>query len=157
MKRIAIGLMIIMSIALVTASGAFTSLSTDRLAEINVASDSNALLALAPCTGQGSNGNYFVDNDGDGAYELRITTDNGVNIDTTLVINDIFSISNNSTRAITVTLTDNGTYADRTNFGSLENGVELGVGESVNVSLTINTSGLAADVNLIDSITINAE
>ncbi|HOP08922.1 MAG TPA: hypothetical protein PK718_05165 [Candidatus Methanofastidiosa archaeon] len=157
MKRIILALLIIMSIAFVSASGAFTSLSTDRIAEINVASDSDALLALAPCTGSGDNGNYFVDTDGDGAYELRITTENGVNVDTDLTIKNIFTISNNSTRSITVTLTDNGTYSDRTDFGAVENGVLLNIGESLTVSLTINTDGLAAGVTLIDSITINAQ
>lgn len=158
MRKLVLILMIIVSIAFVSTSGAYTNMTMDRSAEINVVNDSNALLALSPCTGEGNNGSYFVDMNGDGAYELRITSVSyGLNVNSDIVINNIFTISNNSTRTVTVTLTDNGTYPNKTNFGSIENGIQLEVGQSVDVSMTIDTEGIGVGVSLIDSITIHAE
>jgi len=158
MKKAVIMLLIAVSIILISTSGAYTSLSADRTAEISVVSDGNALLALAPCTGTGTNGQYFVDTDSDGAYELRITNEStGLNINSNIDINNIFTITNNNTRSMTVTLTDNGTYPNLTDFGAIERGIVLDVGQSTTVSLSINTNGLEDGISLIDSLTLNAQ
>ena len=104
------------------------------------------------------NGAYFVDSDGDGAYELRISdAQNGLNVDAIIVFEDIFTITNNGTRGVTVTLQDIGAYDDKTDFGDLESGIVLASGQSTTVSLSIDTYGLSMNDSLIDSIKITAQ
>lgn len=156
MRKILLAFLILPLILGITATGAFTSVSADRVAKITVADDTNALLALTPYNGP--NGAYFVDTNNDGAYELRVgNAATGLNVDSTIIIENIFTITNNGTQTVTVTLTDIGAYNDRTDFGAVENGVSLGVGQSVVVSLRINTNGLKEGTDLLDSILIKAE
>lgn len=137
------------------ASGAFTSVSAVRAAEVSVAGDANALLSLTPS--QGANGAYFVDKDNDGAYELDISSGNtGINVDASIIIRDVFEITNNGTQSVTVSIAGNGAHSDRVSFGALDSGVTLSVGQSVSVDVTLDTYGLEKGDDLLDSITIEA-
>jgi hypothetical protein len=143
-------------IALVcVASGAFTSVSAVRAAEVAVAGDSNALLSLSPAAG--ANGAYFVDTDNDGAYELDISAGGiGLNVDATIILRDVFTITNNGTQTVTVSITGNGDHSDKVSFGTLDGTVSLAVGQSVSVTVSIDTFGLEEGDDLLDTITIEA-
>lgn len=156
MKKLVALLAIIAAMLAVTASGAFTSITAERDATISVSGDGEALLVLAPTATV--NGAYFVDSDGDGAYELRISdAQNGLNVDAIIVFEDIFTITNNGTRGVTVTLQDIGAHEDKTDFGDLESGIVLAPGQSTTVSLSIDTYGLSMNDSLIDTIKITAQ
>lgn len=156
MKKTVALLTIIVALLAITASGAFTSITAERDASISVSSDDGALLSLAPTSGP--NGAYFVDSDGNGAYELRISDAGiGLNIDATTVFEDIFTITNNGTQAVTVTLDDIGAHDDKTDFGDVEDGIVLTPGQSTVVSLSVDTNGLSMNDTLIDSIQITAQ
>ena len=148
---LAIGLIALVCVA----SGAFTSVSAVRAAEVTVAGDQNALLTISPSTGP--NGAYFVDTDNDGAYELDISSQGaGLNVDASIVLRDVFTITNNGTQTVTVQITGNGAHTDKVSFGEIESGLSLAVGQSVSVTVTIDTMGLEEGDYLLDTITIEA-
>ena len=148
---LAIGLIALVCVA----SGAFTSVSAVRAAEVTVAGDQNALLSISPSTGP--NGAYFVDTDNDGAYELDISSQGaGLNVDASIVLRDVFTITNNGTQTVTVQITGNGAHTDKVSFGEIESGLSLAVGQSVSVTVTIDTMGLEEGDDLLDTITIEA-
>jgi FlaG/FlaF family flagellin (archaellin) len=86
----------ILAAAMVTlATGAFTSVSADREAHISVTGDASALLGLeahAP----------YASYDDDGA--LKIELSHGVNVEAETNLGKVFSITNNGTQQVTVTI-----------------------------------------------------
>ena len=155
-KLLIVPIILVIAVVAVQASGAFTSVAAERNATIDVAGDDSALLALTPSNGP--NGAYFTDSDSNGAYELAVTRAGaGLNVDATIVIDDIFTITNNGTRAVTVTIQKTGDKAARADFGNIESGVALGAGDSVSVGLTLDTHGLVDGDSVLTSITIVAE
>ena len=157
MKKILLPLLALGLAALIcVATGAFTSVSAVRAAEVNVVGDRNALLTLTPYNGP--NGAYFVDGNGDGAYELALSSDHrGINVNATIVLHDVFTITNNGTQQVRVTITGIGDHTSNISFGSLDTGMTLGVGQSVTVSVRIDTHGLTDGDRILDSIIISAE
>ena len=155
MKKYVVLVLVLMLPVLFVASGAFTSTSAQRQAEISLAGDLSALLSLAPS--EGPNGTYFVDSDGDGAYELDIMAImEGVNTNAITVLEDVFSITNNGTQTVTVAIEAVGDHPEALTFGDLMDGIELGVGSSTPVSIVIDTYGLPAGENILRSLIISA-
>lgn len=154
-KLLILPIALIVALLVVQASGAFTSVNASRDASVSVVSDTSALLALTPYNGP--NGAYFVDSNNDGIYELRISNGTtGLNADATIVIDDIFTITNNGTRQITLTLQKTGAHTSNADFGTIEGGVTLGTGESYTVGIEIDTNGLSDGTSLLSSITLVA-
>jgi hypothetical protein len=93
--------------AAVTGTGAFTRFSGNRAFSINVASDSNALLAIEP--EDTANGNYAI-KEGDGTLSFDISSNNrnlgqdpgGVNNDGYTIFRDVFTITNQGTQPVYV-------------------------------------------------------
>jgi len=152
------GILVVALIAIST--GAFTSVTATRNATIMVAGDASALLALAPCTGP--NGAY-VDYDNDGALfldfaNLSNTKLKGVNVDAYTYVYDVFSITNNGTQQVYVTLSKEGTNSDRMAFSINETyGVLLDIGERYDVAFKMDTHGLTDGDNILSSITLTAK
>jgi hypothetical protein len=150
MKKYVVLVLMLMLPVLFVASGAFTSTSAQRQAEISLAGDLSALLSVAPS--EGPNGTYFVDSDGDGAYELDIMAImEGVNTNAITVLEEVFSITNNGTQTVTVAIEAVGDHPEALTFGDLMEGIELGVGSSTPVSIVIDTYGLPARENILRS------
>ena len=149
-------LIAVLAIAVVAVStGAFSSVTADRVAEINVAGDASALLAMSPYGGP--NGQY-AKYDSDGALYLDLTslTAAGVNVDAKTRFDNVFTITNNGTQTVTVTL-DKGTILNGTmDFFEIEDGVVLDVGESYVVSLLVDTTGLKDQDTVLSTFTITA-
>lgn len=163
-------LAIFAAIGLITATGAFTTVTAERTATVSTAGDGSALLALNPVNDDYSR----IDG---GTLEISIdgtfgnsNTGSGVNLNALTEINDVFSITNQGTQEVEVWITTNGSNANTVTFlnGSANgNGVvidsqssahTLGVGNSVNVSMSIDTrnTGIGENEELINGITIHA-
>lgn len=165
------------AIGLVTASGAFTTVTATRTATADVAGDSAALLAMEPADSQNGNGGAS-DTNSDGYAQLSSgtlainlagfnsnsgsPTAQGVNLNATTDIQQVFVITNQGSQQVNVSISDsdgsgddqyitfyNATHAphdaDRTTEEGLEGGnVTLDSGDSVVVSLYIQTPGQTA-------------
>lgn len=153
-------------------SGAFTSIEAERVAVIDVAGDAAALLTLSPASGP--NGAYASYNEA-GALCINIGTSkaNGVNVNAHTVISDVFTITNNGTQLIYITVykdnpnashvdfADSGTYGDMDLYDSVTNHtytfpLRLKPGQSSTISLLIDTVGMTEDDVLLESITFYA-
>lgn len=154
------------AIGLITASGAFTTVTAERTANIETSGDSSALLALE-ANQSSPNGNYVSDDD------LTITFQNdsesaGLNRNATSTFDHMFNVTNNGEQTVTVTITDN---AEDTNLGtegsfiiyeggdtssSLESsGVTLDPGETMSVGIQVDTSNLDDPSTTSFDVTIN--
>jgi hypothetical protein len=155
-KKIIPVLAVIAAALIAISSGAFTSITAERTAEIYVAGDASALLTLAPF--EGPNGAY-TDYDEDGALYLSFEdlAAIGVNVDAITTFTNVFTITNNGSQVVTVTLDKSGDNAGSVNFGEVESGVELDVGETYTVSFAIDSYGLSEGANILSSITLTAE
>ncbi len=165
LRRLAI---VLVAIGLVTsavyATGAFSSLSTSRDANVHVAGDKAGYLGLAP----GENGEYTTYQNGklqlqlNGALEGKdAPTGGGVNRDARTELTDVFTITNQGAQSVGVWLEDTDDYIafERASGGSLEgqgNAVELAPGDTVHVGLTIDTTETDAD-QLDTQLIINAD
>lgn len=161
-----LGLIAFVAIATL-ASGAFTSVQAQRVAEINVVKDDVALLALSPC--DGPNGAYAGYADSGALYIDLTGFADGVNTNAVTAIEDVFTITNNGTQTIRVDLEWTGDNPDAVAFdvalassmwGKFCSWIELDVGETAVVSIWINTGLWSDDVsqgqNLINGITLTA-
>ena len=166
-KIIPVAAVIIIAAIVLLSTGAFTSVTAERTAVINVAGDSSALVGLAACTGDGNNGGYVSTNNG--AIEIDLTTiaDGGVNVNAVTILDNVFSITNNGTQDISVTIVGSyegvgdghpnavSIYFDGTSTATT---ATINTATAKNVSLKIDTTGdtFAKGDHLIDTITITA-
>ncbi|MFB6228384.1 MAG: hypothetical protein ABEH88_07435 [Halobacteriales archaeon] len=132
-------LAVFIAIALVAATGAFTSVEAERTVSVNVSDDSDALLQLE-ANGSSPNGAYATTDGG----QLVIDLDNpsgvdgaGLNDNATTEIFHIVNVTNQGTQSV-------GLSADVSNSNS-----------DVKVTLVGNHSTPTQDVNLTGSGTIN--
>lgn len=156
------------AIALVTASGAFTSTSVDRQMNVTVSNDSNALLGLAPNSSSQNGGYASFSND-------KIAVDigsNGANLDADTHINHVLNLTNNgnseiyiwvefpgATNATAVTLWS-GTVNGGTQIPETDSqDVVVSVGETISISIQIDTRGTSdtAGTTLVDTVRIHAQ
>ncbi len=156
--------------ALLTGTGAFTSVSADRNVAVSVAGDTSAFLQLQSCPGS-PNGEYAQINNG--KLELDLTDDNptsgdgtGVNADATTVFDNVFEIANQGTQPVGVWLnvdpadTENGDPAielyrngDQSNvIIGQSNAYCLGVGDSICVGFVIRTQRISNGEDLFASM-----
>ncbi len=149
-------LLAVLAIALVAVStGAFTSVTADRVAEINVAGDASALLSMKPY--DGLNGQYAHYNSNGALYlDLATLTAAGVNVDAETRFDNVFTITNNGTQTITVALEKGEILGGTIDFFDIEDGVTLNVGESYVVSILVNTYGLKHQDTMLSTVTITA-
>lgn len=154
--------------AIVTGTGAFTSVEANRDLSVQVADDSSALLRMA-AAGEG-NDEYITTNGGELGIDL--TSDNptneggeGVNADATTVIADLFEIQNQGTQEIDVEVTPlsfidaDGSdtllvlVVPQTSFPS----ATLGVGDTETYSLVVDTFPGGSNLEVDDTITVTGE
>jgi hypothetical protein len=154
--------------AVVTGTGAFTSVEANRDLSVQVADDSSALLRMA-AAGEG-NDEYITTNGGELGIDL--TSDNptneggeGVNADATTVIADLFEIQNQGTQEIDVEVTPL-SFVDSSNTNSLIvlvvpqtsfPTVTLGVGGTETYSLVVGTFPGGSNFEIDNNITVSAE
>jgi hypothetical protein len=163
------------AIGLVTASGAFTTVQADRTAEVNVAGDAGALVAIEPHTS--NNGDAYAENES-GQVELSLIGefDNdqdpaGINQDALTNVNFVINITNQGSQTANVSIERTGTNAGVLGFvnGTADSGTNMtapagnsntiGPGETIEVSITIDTrdSSLGTGAEILNEVTIVAE
>ena len=149
-------------------TGAFTSVSANRDIAVEVADDSSAYLRLEG-TG-GANSEYVTDDGNGGTLSIDLSPSNatsaggeGVNPNAVTEIDNLFDVENQGTQDVTVSIDksgDNpGAVSFETDAGSLEDGIDLGTGESATVGLVVDTTDdkISASDELLDSVTFNAD
>jgi hypothetical protein len=128
----------------------------ERSAQIDVTGDASALLSMVPF--DGPNGDYVKEDENGALYlDFSEVAAGGVNLDAVTVIRDICVITNNGTRSVTLTLTKEGDNIDAVDFGDVEDGVMLHVGQSYVFSFTITSHGLSKDDNILRKVHLIAE
>lgn len=154
--------------ALITGTGAFSLAAADRSASINVAGDDGALLQLTPYSGPDGNGDIADITNG----QLQISN---LNVQSNTDFANVFNVSNHGTQTVAVWIVDEGDHPESVTFynpefggaSSMDSGVEsvegqenavaLDVGESLVVSLQVDTTGFGQNVALIDTMIIYAD
>ncbi|WP_158600076.1 PKD domain-containing protein [Halorubrum sp. Atlit-28R] len=145
-------------------TGAFSSVTADRTVSVAVAEDDAAYLSLEPSTGP--NGVYAEQSDGtlqlnfDGTNTLA----DGLNPDATTYAANVFVVTNRGSAPVSVSVDDTvdglSLFAgqgetERRLDGTDADGVTIGVGESANVSVEIDSSN-ETELESLEAITINA-
>ena len=163
MKKLLPVLAVLAAALIVVSTGAFTSITAERTAVINVAGDASALLSLAPSSGP--NGDY-ADYDNDGALFLNFdkVAAAGINVDAITEFDNVFTITNNGTQPVYVELEWHGDnedvlyfdYSISTAVVALPSGFDLGVGQTASISFWIDSYDLSQGDEIIDSVTITA-
>jgi hypothetical protein len=151
--------------AVVTGTGAFTSVEAERTVTVDVAGDANALLAISST---GNHDDYIDDSNGEFAIALTSSDEGatGVNTDAVTVVDDLFEVQNQGTQEVELDVTPL-TFVDsdgpntlsvmvvpETSFPS----VTLGVGDTETYSLVVSEfSPTDADLNVDSTIRFFAE
>lgn len=158
----------VVAASMVTATGAFTSVTAERNVDVNVAGDKNAYLALEP--GDGKNGKeYATMNNGELAVNLDSDNENidgqGVNPNATTTIDHVFKITNKGSQDVNVKITTGkNSSTDAVTFytgsnpkNSLEDGKRLNVGaKPMKVGIKVDTTKGVSRGQIMDSIQIKA-
>lgn len=144
-------LAVFVAIAMVAATGAFTSVEADRTVSVNVAEDSNALLQLE-ANGSSNNGDYVTTDGGQVVVDLDGSSGGtigngaeGINTNATTVINNTILVTNQGTQEVTLSVSSisgNGSTADMFLF---LNDTEVSNSNPGNVNLPV---GNTADIGL---------
>lgn len=155
---------IVVAASLVTATGAFSSVTAERTTEVKVASDSDAFLALDGNT-EGGNGEY-VSTDG-GKLSIDLTTSSegakGVNPDAVTTFDNLFTITNQGSQAVNLELTPKGDHKEAIKFYD-ENGetvsergsIEPGTSITVGIKVDTREGNYGSGTMLLDNIVIKA-
>ena len=176
-------LAIFMAIGIVTATGAFSTVTAERTASAEVAGDASALVGLAPFNGPNGDGmNGTTTSDGYakienselklnlGKYKGGEPVGNGLNYNASTKIDNVFNVTNNGGQNVNLWITRSGNnpgvvnfYADTgytNNITAQSNQISVSPGQTVSVSIDVDTTGQGQDdlTNpLIDTVVINAE
>ena len=164
MKKLIPVLAVLAAALIAVSTGAFTSIEAERSAVITVAGDDAALLALAPHSGP--NGAYAAYNGAGALYlDFARVAAAGVNVDATTYFADVFTVTNNGTQPVSVTLTWEGDNAWAVLFQAEAAGpavvvptctFDLAVGHTVSISFWIESEGLSMGDEILESITLTA-
>jgi hypothetical protein len=157
-------------------TGAFTSVEADRQVDVQVADDSNAYLGLTPANG--ANGAYAEDvgndevavnfndiNDGNSSEGNVTTGGSGVNPNADTVAKSVFTIENQGTQEVSVSLTGSGDVSTQgqgtaisapssdginASLDADDGDATLGTGKSIDVDFAINsgTSDLSGTLTI---------
>lgn len=161
----------VLAAAVVAGTGAFSAITADRAAAVDMTADASSYLGMSPHSGP--NGAY-AEVDADGLVELRLTGGNqnigseiaggtGVPGEATTLVEDVINVTNQGTQPVTVWITEDsdavafGTTTD--GHGAIDeeaNGFTLSPGQTMEVGLMIDTSGIAGEERLLESATAHA-
>lgn len=154
--------------AIVTGTGAFTSVEADRDVSVQVADDTDAFLRMA-AAGEG-NDEYVTTNGGELGIDLTSSNPTeaggqGVNANATTVIADLFEIQNQGTQTIDVEATPL-SFVDIGGGNTLVvlvvpqmgfPSVTLDVGDTETYSLLIDSFSGGGNLQISDTITVTGE
>ena len=122
------------------ATGAFTTVEAERTADVNVAGDANALLAIQPTEDQENSSFINQDNTEDSTFEI-VLDEGGVNANATTTAENIFNITNNGEEDVDVWI-------------ATEGGAQEG-NNSVNTTFYIAESNVGSEVKTTSDGVVN--
>lgn len=155
---------IVVAASLVTATGAFSSVTAERTTKVKVAGDSNAFLALDGNT-DGPNGEYVKMKDNKKlSIDLTKSSEGakGVNPDAVTTFDNLFTITNQGSQPVTIKLTPKGNNKEAVKFykknGDNIKKETIDVGTTIQVGIKVDTTkgNYEKGAKLIDSIVIKA-
>lgn len=159
-------LAVAVAIGLVTATGAFTTVTAQRTATVDVAGDDAALLGLAPANSD--NGNEYANTN---AGQLKVTLED-LNLNAETTIEEVVNVTNRGSQPVGVWIEkagDNPDYVMFYNGTTLDNAHRmdnssteaqtLGVGQSIQVTIVVDTvgSGVGDGDGLLSTIEVHAD
>jgi len=103
------------AIGLVAASGAFTSVSAERTADVQVSDDANALLAISDATSGATaqtGDDYFSTNNGEAELQFQ-----NINLNAGTEVDSVFTVTNQGSQTVTVWITKTGANSGAVAFG----------------------------------------
>jgi hypothetical protein len=150
----------------IVGSGAFSTVTAERTVSVDVAGDDAALLELDPHSGP--NGAYAGLNDGQLEIDFDAVSADGINQNASTTLENVFNVTNSGAQSTSVYITKTGENDGLVTFntsdgtridGGSGNAVSVGTGETIEVTIYIDTTGqnLASGDTLLDSITVHAE
>lgn len=154
---------VVVAASMVTATGAFSSVKADRSANIEVAGDKNAYLAIQPSND--SNGAYAeIDN---GMFKLDIGNikngGQGLNKNAVTSMHNVIAITNKGTQPVTVTVDEKNDkdavtfYAGSNPSNPVEDdGIRISDGGTKKIGVKINTKN-GSTATKLDTIVITAK
>jgi hypothetical protein len=137
-------LLIFGAVGTLAATGAFTTVEAERTADVDVAGDANALLAIQPTEQNDSSSFINQDDTDDSTFEIVLDGEegnNGVNANATTTAQNIFNITNNGEEDVDVWI-------------ATEGGAQEG-NASVNTTFYIDDSNIGSEVNTTDNGEVN--
>lgn len=157
-------LAIFAAIGLVTASGAFTSVTAERTVTVDIAGDSAALLGLSPnSTANGA----FATNATNGELQLDFSDSNmpsasGLNPNATTFFGSVFDVQNNGNQEINVTITNGDGWITLYEGNSTTTNLEgtpktLAAGDKFTVGVEIDSANFSEGDTQTSTITIQAD
>lgn len=154
------------AIGLITATGAFTTVTAERTATVNVAGDDAALLGLAPANT--ANGGEYASTSG-GQLEVSLED---LNLNAVTTFDQVVNVTNRGSQDVGVWIVKsgdnpglvsfyNGTVYDAAHrMDNSSSGAQvLSPGESIQVSIQVDTSGqsLSDGDDLLSTIEVHAD
>jgi|GEM_PF-5314531 len=145
------GFCLIVAILVMMGTGAYSSVFVERETSLALAEDPAGLIALSPGTDS-----YFLDTDGDGAYELYIEDIQAGSEESRY---DVILLTNNLNQELYLSIIDQGAHSDNVTFVrdgvNIETGgIYVGSGEQVSISVDVNALSFSGDETLIDDLDI---
>jgi len=137
-------LLIFGAVGTLAATGAFTTVEAERTADVDVAGDANALLAIQPTEDQDNSSFINQDDTTDSTFEIVLDGEegnNGVNANATTTAQNIFNITNNGEEDVDVWI-------------ATEGGAQEG-NASVNTTFYIDDSKIGSEVNTTGNGVVN--
>jgi hypothetical protein len=164
MRRVRQLAIVLLALGVVTAAiyatGAFTSLTAQRNADVAVAGDASAYLSLKPSSGP--NGEY-ASYDAHGQLQIVLgddATGGGVNRDAVTIFRNVFTITNQGSQTIGLWLTDGSDAVTfQVNGQSIEGkgqAIEIAPGTTKSVGLVVDTRQVSENQDLLGSVTFHS-
>lgn len=166
LRRVAI---VLMAVGLVTsaiyATGAFSSLTTQRNANVAVTGDASGYLGLEPAPGP--NGAYARQSE-DGQLRLTVSeavggeeaSGEGLNPGSVTTLENVFTITNQGAQSVGLWLSDESDAVtfrvDGQSIEGKDNAIAIGTGDTKPVSIEIDTHNADVNRDLLESVTFNA-
>lgn len=155
---------IVVAAALVTGTGAFSTVETERTANVQVAGDANAYLGLEPH--EDGNGQFAEQNE-EGMLEIKFTEEHetekggqGVNPESRTSFDNVFTITNQGTEKAQVTVTGGTEEAISIYDSENGNGIDgkwIKPGKTIDVGFRILAEDKYEGDDFSEEVTIKAE
>lgn len=159
---------LVMTLAAVTGSGAFTAITAERTATVEVVGDASQLLGMQPADAPNS---QYVSTEG-GTVGIDLSNPEfdaeGVGADATTRVDRMLRITNQGTQPVALWTTDdseattffiqesNEAGAQQLTIDGQDNAIGLDPGESVYLGILVGTEDVEPGTQLLESVTIHA-